>query len=104
MTTKQLTLEDVFEVYADAAETIEDTKDTLEELLEEVSDMTAFLEEARDQFDQCRRLFRQLNRRMTKHQFYQDDDGPHRIPPESPQIEVTDLLPEETGCEELPFI
>ena len=102
MMAKQLTLEEIFEAYTDAADTFEEARTTLEELESEILNMTDVLDETRNQFDQCTRIFRQLNRRITSRHYFWGDDSSHGTFDEH-LVEITDLLPTETENEVLPF-
>ena len=84
------------------ADTFEEARTTLEELELEISNMTDVLDEARNQFDQCTRIFRQLNRRITSRHYFRGDGSSHDTFDEH-LVEITDLLPTETENEELPF-
>ena len=99
---KQLTLEKVFEAYTDAADTFGETRTTLKELELEISNLADVLDEARNQFDQCTRIFRQLNRRIISRHYFWEDGSSHGTLDEH-LVEITDFLPTETENEELPF-
>ena len=67
MKAKAPTPEDIYDAYIDAQETFEAAQGKLEELQEgledELAGIAAVLDEVRDQFEQCRHLLRQFNRR-----------------------------------------
>lgn len=95
---KHLTFEEIYEAYTDSGDKMDEVREALDELEDEVSSLIATFDEVRDQFEQCRHIFRQFNRRLNPRSFFGKENHPDLLLDKEP-VDLAYFMPKKTEAE-----